>query len=46
MSQWEYAVLREAWTELWAIKEKWRDGGLSSADAIYEIETIMDGVGE
>tara|TARA_R100000781_G_scaffold109282_1_gene74176 strand:- start:1503 stop:1643 length:141 start_codon:yes stop_codon:yes gene_type:complete len=46
MSAWEYACLREAWAQLWPIKEKWRAGEIGDKEAMYEIETIMDETGE
>ena len=46
MSAWEYSVLREAWAEMWPIKEKWQKGQLSDKEAMYEIECIMDNTGE
>ena len=46
MSAGEYAVLREAWAEMWKIKVQWRDNDIGAEDAIYQIETIMDSTGE
>ena len=46
MSQWEYSVLRDAWAEIWKIKVQWRDNDIGAEDAIYQIETLMDEVGE
>ena len=46
MSAWEYAVLREAWAEMWKIKVQLLDNDIGAEDAIYQIETIMDSTGE
>lgn len=46
MSQWENAVVNEAWAEIWKIKVKWRDGDIDGDEAMYDIETLMDEVGE
>ena len=43
---WEAAVVNEAWKKIWQIKELWRDGTIDGDEAMYEIETIMDEVGE
>jgi len=43
---WETAVVNEAWKEIWKIKVQWRDGDISPENAMYDIETIMDEVGE
>tara|TARA_A100001515_G_C4493691_1_gene184207 strand:+ start:469 stop:615 length:147 start_codon:yes stop_codon:yes gene_type:complete len=42
----ESAVVNEAWSKLWKLKEQWRDGELDGDEAMYEIETLMDEVGE
>jgi hypothetical protein len=46
MSEWENAVVNEAWSEIWKIKVQWRNGDIGAEDAIYQIETLMDEVGE
>lgn len=46
MNQWEAAVVNNAWKKIWQIKELWRDGTCDGDEAMYEIETIMDEVGE
>ncbi len=45
-TSWESAVVDEAWKEMWQIKQLWRDGTIDGDEAMYEIETIMDEVGE
>lgn len=42
----EIAAVNEAWVKLWKLKEQWRDGELDGEEAMYEIETLMDEVGE
>tara|TARA_Y100001938_G_C7950400_1_gene359003 strand:- start:653 stop:784 length:132 start_codon:yes stop_codon:yes gene_type:complete len=36
----------EVWAQLWEIKVKWREGDIDGDDAMYQIETLMDEVGE
>ena len=36
----------EVWAQLWEIKVKWREGDIDGDYAMYQIETLMDEVGE
>jgi hypothetical protein len=36
----------KVWAQLWEIKVKWREGDIDGDDAMYQIETLMDEIGE
>tara|TARA_B100000902_G_C27073131_1_gene795040 strand:+ start:763 stop:906 length:144 start_codon:yes stop_codon:yes gene_type:complete len=42
----ESAVVNEAWKKIWKLKEEWRNGDIDGENAMYEIETLMDEVGQ
>ena len=41
-----YYNYEPVWQELWKLKEQRRDGELDGDEAMYEIETLMDEVGQ